>query len=172
MELLEYASEVFIVITLYLLSDKFLIPVLFVPLSNNLKHRFKSLGVHREGISKRRRRRKSAKSSLSVKRLSSSYIVVTDSSTTLLIKSPPSVSTTLKKRSPRSATHAKKTPRSQSSKVKRNGDHSSRRIGMNSLLHVLHRISPKYIYSKVRRCDMTGGKPLPLRIIQLKRGLF
>ena len=37
---------------------------------------------------------------------------------------------------------------------------------------IFHRIFPKYINSKVRRLDLKAGKPLPLRVIQLRRDLY
>ena len=37
---------------------------------------------------------------------------------------------------------------------------------------IFRRISPKYINSKVRKLDLKNGKPLPHRIMQLRRDLY
>ena len=181
MFLLEYTSEALILLTLYLISEKFLMPVVFLPLSNKFMNQW---GQKRS--SKKRRRTRSAKSPMPVKRLSGSYFVVDDSSTLVKRSTPtdsktrkrssPSDSSSRKRSSPSDSTSRKwslkqamKTPRNQRTK---SGDSSTKRMIINSLKNVLAKTSPKYIYSKLRKIDLRGNKPLPLRIIQLRRGLY
>ena len=167
MFLLEYTSEALILLTLYLISEKFLMPVVFLPLSNKVMNHW-----GQKKSSKKRRRTRSAKSPMPVKRLSGSYFVVDDSST-LVKRSTPTDSKTRKRSDSTSRKwslkQAMKTPRNQRTK---SGDSSTKRMIINSLKNVLAKTSPKYIYSKLRKIDLRGNKPLPLRIIQLRRGLY
>ena len=45
---------------------------------------------------------------------------------------------------------------------------STTRIGQSLRQGIFHRISPKYINSKIRKLDLKAGKPLPLRVMQLR----
>ena len=184
MYLLEYVSEALLIFTLYLISDKFLIPVVFMPLSNKFMHSW--VHAHQQMSNKKRRRIRSAKSPMPVKRLSGSYFVVNDSATLVKRSTPtdlksrkrssPSDSSSRKRTSPSGSTSRKwslkqamKTPRNQRSKSE---DSSTKRMIFNSLKNVLAKTSPKYIFSKLRKVNLKGNKPLPLRIIHLRCGLY
>ena len=84
MYLLEYASDALIIMNLYLISKRFLIPKVFLPLSNKLMHRFESI---QKGNKKKRRRKSAKMMQMPVKRLSSSYFYVDSDSSTLKNKS-------------------------------------------------------------------------------------
>ena len=149
MFLLEYTSEALILLTLYLISEKFLIPVVFMPLSNKFMNRWGH--DHQKRSNKKRRRTRSAKRPMPVKRLSGSYFVVNDSATLVKRSTPtdsksrkrssPSDSSSRKRNSPSDSTsrnwslkQVKKTPRN---KRPTSGDSSTKRMIINSLKNVL-----------------------------------
>ena len=80
MLLLVCAPDSFIIV-LFLLSKKFLLPVVVLPLSNKFIDRWECV------LMKRRRRTRSSLRSMPVKRLSGSYFVVTEPDSAMLRQS-------------------------------------------------------------------------------------
>ena len=186
MHILEYTSVALITITIFLISKKLLILKVFLPLSNKLIHRFKSTISPQKRNKKRQRSKSSKKTPILVKRLSKSYFYIehveSDISTArkksspsnlILRRSSPTDTIRKKRSSPDSTSRKRSSPQEkQTSRNHRSYLSTTERMVINSLKNVIHKYSPKYIHSKIRTLNFKDGKPLPLRIMQLRRGLY
>ena len=76
--------------------------------------------------------------------------------------------------------HDKTSPQRRSSSPKRNKVNSRSKnrktetlitiIAVRSLKNLVHRTSPRYLHTKVRKLVIANGKPMPNRVIQLRQG--